>query len=118
MGPQTPDQVGSQAGPPHRTGGGGDGPRARPTPPPPNRERQRPAPSGSEPPPQSATPPGPTKGREAHASPNAGSALGVLEPLAGAGLAVLLALLLAVVAGQEPGALQGGAALRVGEDEG
>src|SRR5262249_19819886 len=46
------------------------------------------------------------------------SALAVLEPLASAGLAVLLALLLAVVAGEEAGALEGGAALGVGEDQG
>src|ERR1700760_1848717 len=45
-------------------------------------------------------------------------ALGVLEPLAGAGLAVLLALLLAAVAREEPGALPGGTTLGVREDQG
>src|SRR5262245_33857775 len=45
------------------------------------------------------------------------SALAVLEPLPRSGLAVLLALLLARVAGQEPGALQDAALLRIERDE-
>ena len=47
-----------------------------------------------------------------------GLALRVLEALAGARLAVLLALLLARVPREEPGALQNGALLRVEQDEG
>src|SRR6478735_351021 len=46
------------------------------------------------------------------------SALGVLEALAGAGLAVLLTLDLAVVAGQEAGLLQRAAAFRIFRREG
>src|SRR6478609_5929824 len=47
-----------------------------------------------------------------------GSALAVLEALAGAGLTVLLTLDLAVVTGQEAGLLQGAAALRIFRGQG